>query len=122
MNNYESFEEELIRMSKEELKSFCFSYYLFKRTMVCLGSCKTEMKLEICNSYADDAAWRCYVKACTHYKNRRSIRDDSFFESFGTDVVKILKILIRYAGQQTRYSILQTIDISKPTLCKIIKN
>ncbi|KAM0685618.1 hypothetical protein COBT_003168, partial [Conglomerata obtusa] len=97
MNNYESFEEKLIRMSKEELKSFCFSYNLFKRTMVCLGSCKTEMKLENCNNYADGAAWRCYVKACTHYKNRRSVRVDSFFESFGKDVVKILKILIRYA-------------------------
>ncbi|KAM0679655.1 hypothetical protein COBT_004174, partial [Conglomerata obtusa] len=79
------------------------------------------MKLENCNSYADGAAWRCYVKACTHYKNKRSIRDDSFFESFGKDVVKKLNILVRYADQQTRYSILQTIDISKPSLCAIIK-
>ncbi|KAM0687761.1 hypothetical protein COBT_000992, partial [Conglomerata obtusa] len=118
----EILKEQFIKMNNEELRNFLFTKNSINRSMTCLGSCQTNMTLETCKNYTDDAAWRCYERDCSRCQKRRSIRDVSFFEKHGKNILKIIKIILRYAGGQTRHSILQTIDISKPTLIKIIDN
>ncbi|KAM0684830.1 hypothetical protein COBT_003962, partial [Conglomerata obtusa] len=120
MINVEPLEEQLIKMCVGERTDFLSKHNLIKRTMICNGTCQSMMILVNCKNYIDDAACRCYSVNYSHYRNRRSIRDGSFFGKFGKDTLKILKILIRYSGNQTRHSILQTIMISKPTLHKIM--
>jgi hypothetical protein len=58
------------------------------------------MKLEQGKKSADKYVWGCYVKECTLYQNRRSLRVLSFFEPFGSDLKIIIRVLIRYALQQ----------------------
>ncbi|KAM0686176.1 hypothetical protein COBT_002604, partial [Conglomerata obtusa] len=122
MDNFEDLEMQLIQMNSDELIYFLCANDLIEKTMVCLGSCQANITLEPWKKYVDDTAWRCYIRNCTSYQKRRSLRDGSFFEQFGEDILKILKIIIRYAGHQSRFSILETIQISKPTIRKRIQD
>ncbi|KAM0687097.1 hypothetical protein COBT_001672 [Conglomerata obtusa] len=121
MINIEFLEESFIRMDRNELRTYLFINNLIIRKMKCLGLCKTSITYETCKNYVDDSAWMCYQNTCTFYQKRRSIRDESFFEEYGKDIHKILRVILRYTGGQTRKSILDTISISDPTLRKIIQ-
>jgi hypothetical protein len=58
-----------------------FETNLFLREMKCLGSCSSTMKFEQDKKSADKYVCRCYVKVCTLYQHRRSVRDLFFFKT-----------------------------------------
>ncbi|KAM0673679.1 hypothetical protein GVAV_002767 [Gurleya vavrai] len=119
MNSNENIEENLIRMSEDELISYMFENNFIQRTKVCEGTCGTSLQLKKCIDSCDNFVWRCENKNCSLTKKRFSIRYDSFFDNLNVGFLKILKILLRIACNQRRSSILQSIDVSKPLLTKI---
>lgn len=121
METYEELETKITMMNSAEMLAFLHEKKLIKCEMICQGSCISMMKLEKDNKYIDKYVWRCYSKNCTNYQKRKSIRESSFFEEFGCAMKRILKVIIRYSSNQQRCSILESIDISQPTLKKILK-
>lgn len=119
-HNTEELEEAIIKMNDEEILQWAFTNNLILREMKCCGSCDIFLKLESAPNYIDKYAFRCYSKNCSYYQKKRSVRDCSFFESFGMHLKTILKVLIRYSCNQQRCSILSSIDISAPSLKKIL--
>lgn len=59
---------------------------------------------------------------CATYQGRISIRQDSFFEGFGCKLNLIMRVVLRWCGKQPRFSIIETLAISEPTLRKILNN
>jgi hypothetical protein len=60
------------------------------------------------------------MHSCSKRYDRIDIRKVSIFESFGKDIKKILKILLRWCGGQPQHSILKTVSVSTPTLQKVL--
>lgn len=117
----EKIEEEYIKMCDEDFLNYMFSKNFLRREMMCPGTCQSNMKLCSAVRYSEGVAWRCFAIGCSRRHSRVDVRKHSFFSEFGIELKKIFKILLRWAGGQTQSSILSTIQVSKPTLIKLIK-
>lgn len=118
MNN-ESFEINLIKMNQEEINNYLFQEGFIHREQICEGSCKQQLKYVKCSTFTEQYCWRCSLAGCSKFQQRTSIRKNSFFENFSIDCKTVFKILLRWSCKQQQHSILQSINVSKPTFRKI---
>ncbi|MGL6008786.1 MAG: hypothetical protein ACRC1D_04945 [Culicoidibacterales bacterium] len=107
-------------MTAEELIAWAFENELLLREQFC-SKCSTPLKYERCKSYADSFCWRCTTRTCMDYQKRTSIRSGSFFEGFGLELKKIIKVLLRYSIDIGAEAIFGSVKISKPLIRKILK-
>lgn len=90
------------------------------RERVC-SNCMVFMVLKPYKKNKDGFAWRCVTSSCSKFLEYESVRLNSFFEDFTLSFKKIFKIVCGYACRQQRHSILRSVDISEPTLHKVVK-
>lgn len=112
-------EDNLTIKSKEETVTYMMELSLLRRTLTCDGICKSPMKLEKSLRYTDGVSWRCYTKGCDGYQKRTSVRKFSFFDGFCIEMSLVLKVLLRWVGGQQRSSIINTLNLTEPTLRKV---
>ncbi len=73
-------------MTNEQYVNFMFKNNYYKKSMVCRGTCNTNMKFEDSSSYLEGRCWKCYTDGCTRYNDRKSLENDSFLKDFRTDL------------------------------------
>ncbi|KAM0684804.1 hypothetical protein COBT_003988, partial [Conglomerata obtusa] len=112
-------ETAIIRFDRAELIQFAFEKNFLVKEKICL-SCKTTMNLVKYKKSIDNFAWRCMNVKRNQYKQYKTIRSGSFFEGVDLELSIVLRIVIKYATRQSRYSIKAYFDLSLPTIDKII--
>ena len=75
--NYEKNEEELIKLSDDNLVEWLMANG-FIRNEYCCDGCSTYMNLEDCASFSEKKCWRCINSNCSKYRQRINVRKDSF--------------------------------------------
>lgn len=116
-----TFEEWLNSTSREAIISWMMTSNILKNEQTC-PVCNRSMKIRSFNRNKDRIAWRCFTSSCINYLQYFSIRNGSFFENFKGELKLLLKILCRYAGSQQTFSILRTLNVSRSTICKLLKS
>ncbi len=112
-------ETAIIRFDRAELIQFAFEKNFLVKEKICL-SCNTTMNIVKYKNTIDNFAWRCMNVKCNQYKQYKTIRPGSFFEGVDLELSIVLRIVIKYATRQSRYSIKAYFDLSLPTIDKII--
>lgn len=120
MDTIYKLEQKINKFTPNEFLNYLFEKEILKNNMLC-PTCKFSMKLEKKDTFILGHCWRCYNKSCGGKYKRHSITKDSIFNSFGISLKLLMKIILRYAGKQIGASILNTIDISRPTYRKLMK-
>ncbi len=109
----------IIKMSQEELINFLMAEKWIKNESVC-PKCQTSMKLVNYKKCNEEKAWRCLNTKCTNYKEYKSVRFGSFFEGFRLKLCIILRIILKYATRQSRYSLKIYFNLSDRTIDNVI--
>ncbi|KAG0438230.1 hypothetical protein DMUE_3216 [Dictyocoela muelleri] len=86
---------------------------------ICL-SCNNFMNINKYNKNIDGYAWRCNNRRCISFKSYISLRVGIFFEKLRIDIKKIMRIILQYSSRQSRYSINESLYVSKPVVLSII--
>lgn len=84
--------------------------------------CQNSSALVSYTRNSDGVAWRCMNSSCIMYKKYKSVRIDTFFDKFSTDLRTIFLILIKYAIKTPLHSIIDHSTLSHGLVEKIINN
>ncbi|KAG0438240.1 hypothetical protein DMUE_3209, partial [Dictyocoela muelleri] len=91
-------EEICVKMDSKEFISFLMMESLLPNFFIC-PSCNSSCNLVSYTRNRDLVAWRCMNRNCKSYKKYFSVRSNSFFDTFSSDLRFILKIIIKYAAR-----------------------
>ncbi|KAM0687839.1 hypothetical protein COBT_000914 [Conglomerata obtusa] len=100
----------IIKFNQEELINFLINEKFLRNRNICT-SCKTSKNIVTYKKCSAGKAWRCMNSLCKDYKKYESIRKDSFFEDFNLSITLIIRIILKYATRQTRFSIKEYFSI-----------
>lgn len=114
-----NFENELIRMNKEELFRFLRYNNLLVAGLIC-SECNNIMEIKKYLKVKDGVAWQCVFPRSNKYRKMISIRNKSFFEGFNIEILDIMKILINWACDQPQHSTIKKMEIDGRTYKKIL--
>ncbi|KCZ78652.1 hypothetical protein H311_00312 [Anncaliia algerae PRA109] len=117
----EPLEEKIILMNDLEFIYFLMDERLILREVTCI-SCLNFMVLKECKKYVEGYCWRCCNSHYKLYKKRTSLRINSFFQSFRTNIKSILKILMRYSVKKQLFIIDSYMNCDYSVTMKVIKN
>lgn len=119
MHTPDSLEVFIIRANARELITFLMDKNYILREYTC-QQCGNNCSFVPYKRSKDEYSWRCMFVNCPFYKKYTSLRVNSFFEKFTTDLKTIMRILIKYASRIQRYQINIGIDISAKTIKHVI--
>lgn len=105
--------------SVHEFINFLRDNRLLQNTRICL-SCMNFKKLVSYKRSPDLCAWRCMCLSCNKYKLYSSIRENSFFSSFTSDLRLIFRIILKYIQKIPRHIIFNSSTLCKNNIKKII--
>lgn len=121
MMSINEIEKLLTRMNKLEIIEWCMVNNLLLKELNC-KDCLISMNFVSYFRNIDEFAWRCMNKKCISYKKCFSLRKSSFFENFNLDLLRLLKIILKYAsGMERRAMITYFGKKKKDQITKVIK-
>lgn len=112
-------EVELTKMSTCDLVGVLRDMNLLRKNQKC-KFCSVFMVEKYFTSSRESIVWRCYNKQCEKYRGRLSIRDGSFYDGLSLPLLKVLKVLLRWALNVPQASICRGMGIDSRTFRKII--
>lgn len=115
----DEYETMLVKKDLNELIVFFMNEDLLVKERMCIY-CNRYMVLKRFSTIKDGVCWRCTNITCPKYRTRTSIRSNSFFDTFNTDLLTIMKILIRWSADQPQHSIKKNLDIADKIIRKTI--
>lgn len=68
----------------------------------------------------DGYEWTCVNANCEFCNDTFSLRTGTFFEGFNLSFAYFFRILLKYAARVPQHAMLEGLDVSKPTLTKIM--
>lgn len=115
----EDFEQEIIRLSEEDLVRLLKQEKLLVSSSKC-DKCNNMMKLNNYYKVVDGLSWQCLKSCCENYKKRLNIRTGSFFEGFRLPFLLIIRILYKWSLNQSQESIISALIINSRTYKKVL--
>lgn len=112
-------ENELSSMSIKEMIRIFRKVGLLKRSQKC-DHCDVIMLEKKYEQVDEGFTWRCNNKNCNKYRNRKSIRCESFFNGFRITMLQIIKILLKWSINTPQVTICSGMNIDKRTVKKVI--
>jgi hypothetical protein len=109
--------ESIITRTEKETTLFLMDQKLLKSQINCLH-CLKEMQLKFYNGNKEGLVWRCCNIKCEKFRNRRSVRDCSFFYDLKISFKK-LQIFYFWSNGMTQELILKNVNIKRNCLIKI---
>lgn len=106
-------------LNDSELVTYLMQHNFIKNEANC-SFCGVFMNLRLYAKNKDKYAWRCCNSLCSYHNEYFSIRINSFFEGFKSDIRFIFQVLIKYLTRTQTFAIVDFFRRDKAIIFKII--